>query len=68
MTHPLKTPKTRLSMKKEPMTISGMKKTQLNAKPMASLVEYKIGVQPSIDTHWNTVNMARPMLSKDVMP
>ena len=27
-----------------------------------------MGVQPSMVTHWNTVNIARPMLSKEVMP
>ena len=32
------------------------------------LTEYKIGVQPSMLTHWKTVNMANPMLSKDVIP
>lgn len=32
------------------------------------LTQYKIGVQPSIVMHWKTVNMAKPMLSKDVMP
>ena len=30
--------------------------------------EYKMGVHPSIVTHWNTVNMAKPILSKEVMP
>ena len=37
-TYPLSTPRTRLSMKKLPTTISGMKKTQLKALPIASLV------------------------------
>lgn len=30
--------------------------------------QYKMAVQPSIVMHWNTVNMANPILSKDVMP
>ena len=36
--YPLRTPRTRLSMKKDPMTMRGMKKTQLNAFPRASFV------------------------------
>ena len=36
--YPLSTPRTRLSMKKEPTTMSGMKKAQLNTFPIASLV------------------------------
>ena len=36
--YPLRTPRTRLSMKKDPTTMSGMKKAQLNMFPMASLV------------------------------
>ena len=32
------------------------------------LTEYRMGVHPSMLTHWNTVNMANPMLSKEVMP
>ena len=37
-THPLRTPRTRLSMKKDPTTMSGMKNAQLNMFPMASFV------------------------------
>ena len=37
-THPLRTPSTRFNIKKDPTTISGMKKTQLNTLPRASLV------------------------------
>ena len=37
-TYPLSTPRTRLSIKKLPTTIRGMKKTQLKALPIASLV------------------------------
>ena len=37
-TYPLRTPSTRLSIKKDPTTIRGIKKTQLKALPMASLV------------------------------
>lgn len=32
------------------------------------LTQYSIAVQPSIVIHWNTVNMAKPILSKLVMP
>jgi hypothetical protein len=32
------------------------------------ITQYKIAVHPSIVIHWNTVNMAKPMLSKEVMP
>ena len=87
-TYPLKTPRTKLSMKKDPITMSGMKNTQLKALPRASFVwnkilscvrivatgewwrhtQYIIGVQPSMVTHWNVVSMARPMLSKEVIP
>ena len=38
LTYPLRTPRTKLSMKNDPTTISGMKKTQLNTLPRASLV------------------------------
>ena len=37
-TYPLSTPRTRLSMKNDPTTISGMKKIQLKKVPRASLV------------------------------
>ena len=30
--------------------------------------QYMMGVQPSIVTHWKVVSMARPMLSKEVIP
>ena len=86
--YPLKTPRTKLSMKNDPITISGMKNTQLKALPRASFVckrvssisimlsqdvdfwltQYIIGVHPSMVTHWKVVSMARPMLSKDVIP
>ena len=33
-----------------------------------SITAYKMGTQFSMVTHWNTVNMASPMLSKEVMP
>ena len=83
--YPLRTPRTKLSMKNDPTTIRGMKNAQLNTLPRASLVwgesqcktlstwrqwptQYSIGVQPSMVTHWNTVSMARMMLSKEVMP
>ena len=36
--YPLKTPRTKLSMKNDPITISGMKNTQLKALPRASFV------------------------------
>lgn len=32
------------------------------------LTQYNIDVQPSIVMHWNTVNIANPMLSNDVIP
>ena len=32
------------------------------------LTQYIIGVHPSMVTHWKVVSMARPMLSKDVIP
>ena len=35
---------------------------------MIKLTQYRIGVHPSIVTHWNTVNMAKTILSKDVIP
>ena len=38
LAYPLRTPRTRLSMKKLPTTIKGMKKTQLKALPIASFV------------------------------
>ena len=38
LTHPLSTPRTRLSMKNDPTTMSGMKKAQLNMFPIASFV------------------------------
>ena len=38
-------------MKNDPRTMRGMKKTQLNLVPVASLVQYMMGVQPSIVTH-----------------
>ena len=41
-TYPLKTPRTKLSMKKDPITMSGMKNTQLKALPRASFVCNKI--------------------------
>ena len=41
-TYPERTPRTKLSMKKDPTTISGMKKTQLNTLPRASLVWKKL--------------------------
>ena len=41
-TYPLKTPRTKLSMKKDPITMSGMKNTQLKALPRASFVWNKI--------------------------
>lgn len=34
----------------------------------AFLTQYSIAVQPSIVMHWNTVNMAKPILSKLVIP
>ena len=37
-TYPLRTPRTRFNIKKEPTTISGIKKTQLNTVPRASFV------------------------------
>lgn len=37
-TYPLKTPRTKLSMKKEPITMRGIKNTQLKALPRASFV------------------------------
>ena len=37
-TYPLSTPRTRFNIKKEPTTISGIKKTQLNTVPRASFV------------------------------
>ena len=37
-TYPLRTPSTRLSIKNDPTTMRGIKKTQLKALPMASLV------------------------------
>ena len=36
----------------------------LKYKPTA----YRIGIQFSIVTHWNTVNIAKPMLSNEVIP
>ena len=38
MTHPLRTPRTRLSIKKDPRMMSGKKKIQLVEFPSASLV------------------------------
>ena len=32
------------------------------------LTQYRMGVQPSMVTHWKTVSMARTMLSKLVIP
>ena len=32
------------------------------------ITAYKMGTQFSMVTHWKTVNMASPMLSKEVMP
>ena len=37
-TYPLRTPRTRFNIKKDPTTISGIKKTQLKTTPRASLV------------------------------
>lgn len=37
-TYPLRTPRTKLSIKNEPITIRGTKYTQLYAEPKASLV------------------------------
>lgn len=37
-TYPLKTPRTKLSIKNEPITIRGTKYIQLNCEPNASLV------------------------------
>jgi hypothetical protein len=37
-THSLRTPNTRLSMKKDPIMIIGTKKIQLNSMPTASFV------------------------------
>jgi hypothetical protein len=37
-TYPLRTPRTRLSMKNEPKTMRGTKYIQLNVEPRASLV------------------------------
>ena len=37
-TYPLRTPRTRFNIKKDPITISGIKKTQLKTVPRASLV------------------------------
>ena len=33
-----------------------------------SITAYRMGTQFSMVTHWKTVSMASPMLSKDVMP
>ena len=33
-----------------------------------SITAYRMGTQFSMVTHWKTVNMASPMLSKEVMP
>ena len=43
-TYPLRTPRTKLSIKNDPTTMSGMKKTQLNTLPRASLV-WKLQIQ-----------------------
>ena len=32
------------------------------------LTAYRIGIQFSIVTHWNTVSIANPILSKEVIP
>ena len=33
-----------------------------------SITAYRMGTQFSMVTHWKTVSMASPMLSKEVMP
>ena len=47
-THPLKTPRTRLSIKNDPITMSGMKNTQLKALPRASLVCKALNVSMNV--------------------
>jgi hypothetical protein len=50
-TYPLRTPRTRLSMKNEPNTMSGTKYIQLNVEPRASLV-YK--TREKLEKHFTT--------------
>lgn len=48
--------------------VSGYSGTHNLLSSTLSITQYSIDVQPSIVIHWNTVNMAKPMLSKLVMP
>ena len=45
-----------------------LKFTQFVLDTILLVTQQSIGVQPSMVTHWNTVNMAKMMLSNDVIP